>query len=194
MALWDDILLESYKLSKRPDLTLEANIGLRQTVRLAHKSAKFWRDLITVPVLNLDTSVQVQEIDIPTNAPRFRQLAYLRNPDAIDQYYKPVDIADLLDEDNYGRVDVCWGFGTKLCVRAYTPLASYTLAYFAYPNITPATFADWIADDFFDLLVIGTAMNVLQLVGEQEIKGNLEKLFAIELTELKSTNLEIVAR
>jgi hypothetical protein len=191
VALWDDLIGEVNSLTKRPDLVTYSNLALRQAVRTAHKSGKFWRDIVSVTVnIAQDT---VQELDILANTTRFRQAAYVK-AGTCDIYYDPVTIDDLLDADKFVRQDIYWAFGSIIKIRACSPQDSYELAYFQYPDVNPSTFNDWIADQHRDLLTMWAAMTVLGSVGEQEIRGNLEKLALLQLADLQQDSLEIVGR
>jgi hypothetical protein len=98
MALWDDLLDEVYVHTKRPDLVARTELALRHATRAAHKTGKYWRDLVTqaVPV----TLTEVQSVDL-TALTRFRQVATVGPATQPQVKYTPVDIDDLLDHDGY---------------------------------------------------------------------------------------------
>lgn len=192
MALWDDLIAEAVILTKRPDLVNYGNLALRQAVRMAHKSGKYWRDLkkdtITV------ASAQIQEVDLTASTTRFRQVAYLKSGSR-DFWYDPVTVDDLIDSDRYARQNIYYGFGDKLMIRAAGPEETYELAYYQYPIVTPtSSFNSWIAQEHSDLLILWTAMTILGTVGESEIKNTLQPLALLALADLQSDNLEIVGR
>lgn len=193
MATWAELLTEIYSLTNRPDRVAETNLALRQAVRLAHKSGKFWRDLVsttvTLPV------AQVQEIDIASWAPNFRGVATLGSATNELAVFNPVTIDDLLDSDNYARTNVYWGIGTKINIRAANPEELYTLRYYKYPIVFPtASFNSWIADQHADLLILWAAASVLGSLGENDIRDRLNALALVELRELQNSNIEIVGR
>lgn len=192
MALWDELIAEAVVLTKRPDLVNYGNLALRQAIRMAHKSGKYWRDLVE---LTVSPAVQtVQEIDLAAETTRFRQVAYLRSG-TTDKWYDPITVDDLIDADRYPRQDVYYGFGDKIMIRSRGPEESYRLAYYQYPVVSPtSSFASWIADEHRDLLVLWTAMTILGTVGETEIRGTLEKLALIALADLQGDSLEIIGR
>jgi hypothetical protein len=194
MALWDDLITEIYTLTNRPDLVAETALALRQSVRLAHKSGKYWRDLQET-IVPVDANLQVQEVDIPSYMPQFRAIALFQSVNNELTEFKSVTIDDLLDSDGYFRTNVYWGMGTALRIRARNPEAQYKLTYYKYPVVFPtAGFNSWMVDEHSDLLILMAATNVLASVGEQEIKGRLETLAAGELLELQRSNIEIVGR
>ena len=191
---WAELLDEIYTLTKRSDLVAETGVALRNAVRMAHKSGKFWRDLAQVTINNLALDT-VQEVDIPTYLPRLKQVAYIRSTANNDLQLKEVRIDDLLDEDNYARTNVYWGLGTKLKIRAYAAEASYQVAYWRYPVVSPSTaFDSWIAEDHSDALILPAATTVLQMIGENEIRAKLEPLAAQAMRDLIEDNLEMQGR
>lgn len=194
MALWDDLVTEITTITNRPDLTAETSLALRQAVRAAHKSGKYWRDLSIVLKTGLSTTEALQSIDISADLPRFRQMAYVKSGSG-EFFYKAVDINNLLDDYDSYVLDVYYAVGTSLKIRGSAPEASYELCYYAYPIVTPtSSFASWIADEHRDLLVAWGASNVLSMVGEQEIKGRMDQLVALGLADLREDNIELIGR
>lgn len=193
MALWDDLIAEVYTLTNRSDLSAETALALRNAIRAAHKSGKYWRDLVTT-TLTLSETDTVQEVILSDIAPRFRQAAYLKVPDQ-DVYYSPVSIDDLIDADGLVRVNVYWGLGTRLKIRGESSLASLELCYYQYPVLTPTSSVDsWICENHRDLVVMWAASTVLGIIGEQEIKARLDALSAIAFSDLQQDNIEIQGR
>lgn len=196
MPTWSDLLTEVMTLTKRPDMIVQSEIALRQSVRNAHKSGKYWRDLVEVTLTALDLD-QVQSIDIATNLPKFRQMVYIKSTEQEDKYFNPVLVDDLLDNDGYARTNVYWGFGSAIKIRAYSPESSYKFGYWKYPTVpmgTSTTFDSWIAEEHSDLLTLWAAVTVLNQVGENEIRDKLQQLAIIALADLQQDNLETVGR
>ena len=176
--------------TNKPSLVAETNIAIRNAIRTAHKSGKFWRDLVTVSITGVPIA-EVQQIDLSAY-PDFRQLATLESPIA---RMEPVDVLDLYDLDGYKKQNVCWGLGTTLNVRAATPSDTFTLEYFKYPVVNPIEdVATWICDQHEDLIVLWAAATVLTTLGEQEIKARVERLAAMALQDLQSDAIEIWGR
>jgi hypothetical protein len=194
MATWNDLIAEITTLTKRPDLDGEMQLALRQAVRIAHKSGKYWRDLGETTITD-SSSNAVQVFDIPSLAPQFRAVATLGSLSNERLYFNPVTIDDLLDSDGYLRQNVYWGVGTSLKLRASTPEPTYPLTYYKYPLVFPtSSFNSWIADQHSDLLILMAAAQVMGAVGEQEIRSRLEGMIPAELAELQRSNIEIVGR
>lgn len=192
MSLWTDLVAEIISLTNRPDLTAETDLALRQAVRAAHKSGKYWRDLALVSVTGLSEDT-LQDIPL-SNFPQFRQAIYVKSGTG-DKFYKAIAIDDLLDDYNVFKLNVYYGFGTSIKLRSSAPETSYDVAYYKYPIVSPtSSFDSWIADQHRDLLVALAASNVCGMVGEQEIKSRLDVLVNIGMQDLISDNIEIEGR
>lgn len=195
MALWEDLVDEIYSLTGRSDLVVETAAALRQATRQAHKAHKFWRDLREVTLRGLSTATQLQEISLANVSSRFRQMVYLYPAGRADLPLTPVAVDDLLHPEGYLRQHVCWGFGAYLRLRPYSLSDSYVLGFYEYPLLTPtSSYSTWIADSHSDVLTLGAASIVLAQVGEQEIAGRLDRLYAIAYADLVQDNLEIQGR
>lgn len=193
MATWDDLKTDVFTWTSRPDLVAETELALRQAIRMAHRQAKFWRDLTTTTVVpaTLDT---IQQIDLSTDCPRFKQLAYVKSGTE-DKYYNEVTVTDLLDNDGYARADVYWGLGEILNIRASAPEDSYEIAYYRQPITSPPeSIDDWLLADYKDVVVLFAAASVLGMIGEQEIKQRADSLLVIEVTGLIADQNEITGR
>lgn len=194
MATWAEMVAEIYERTKRPDLVSETAQHLKLATRTAHKSGKYWRDLTTVTVSSLPLD-QVQEITLSTAAPRMRAVASIYSAANNKLEYKPITAAELLDEDGYLRVNVYWGFGSVIRLRAAAPEASVLLSYYQYPVVAPeASYSSWIAEEHSDLLVNLASSSLLASVGEQEIARRIDSLIVLQLADLQQDNLEIVGR
>lgn len=193
MALWDDLRGEVKTIINKSTLDAEIDLAMRQAIRAAHKSGKYWRDLAEVS-LTLPTTDAVQSVDLSTYAPNFRQTAYLKIADQ-DIYYSPVQIDDLVDADGFVRANIYWGLGASLKIRGESPMEQMKLCYYRYPIVSPlASMDSWIADQHRDLIVAWTASTILGMIGEQEIKGRMDTLAAIAFADLQQDNLEIHGR
>lgn len=191
MPSWAAMRDEVYIYTNRPELVAETTAALKNAIRTAHKSGKFWRDLV---ITNVATAIeQIQTVNLNDSCPRFRGLAYVR--DATEQHYKPTDIQDLLDADNYAKTNICYGIGTTLKIRAASPQETYEIAYYQYPAIdTGVEYTDWLMDQYDDLVYLWAAATILGTTGESEIKQRLEAMAAIGFADLLQDNIEITGR
>lgn len=194
MALYDEILADVLGWTNKPAMVNETDMAIRQAVRTAHKSAKFWRDLVVQPVAGLSVTDQIQQVDLVSSCPRFRQLAYVK-PTGEDRTYKAVEVLDLFDPDGYARTDVCYGIGNMLMIRPAAAVTDIEICYYAYPVVSPlSALSSWIAENHTDLIVLWAAATVLSLVGEQEIKTRVEGLAKLAYDDLIQDGLELQGR
>lgn len=193
MALWDDLREGVALHTKRPDLSALTDAALRQAIRTAHKSGKYWRDLIKVTVAPESGDV-IQQFNISSQFTRFRQIAYIKNS-ADDFWYRPADISDLVDDYGYAKTDIYYGIGTKLLIRASVPQEQYEVCYYQHPVVSPpSSVISWIAEEYSDVVILWAASTVLSAIGEQEIKQRIDQLALIAFADLQQDNIEIFGR
>jgi hypothetical protein len=191
MTTWAELVTEVMTLTNRTQLIVETDIAIRNAIRTAHKSGKYWRDLKTAQIT--PTQGLVQSFDL-TSLPRMRQVAYLKSAE-VDRYFTSATIDGLLDADGCALADIYWGLGNSLNIRARVPELTYELAYYAYPVVFPKEqLSSWIVDTHTDLIVLWAASSVLTAAGEQEIKKGIDQLAAISFVDLIQDNLEIQGR
>jgi hypothetical protein len=193
MSLYTDVQAGVFAWTNRPEMTAETDIAIRKSVRAAHKAGTFWRDLVTVNLINQPTD-QTQSIDLTANAPNFRQMALVK-PTGVDLQYNPIGIRELLDQDGYPRADIYYVVGNTLNIRANAPTSSISLTYYRMPVLNPISGLDsWIADLYQDLIICDAAASILAMVGEPEVKDRVEKIAASILEDLIEDNTEAVGR
>lgn len=195
MATWANIVTEVGVWTTRPDLLGETNLAIRQAIRNLHRSGRFWRDMTVLnvtPEAGAFNGTGNQRIDMDAY-PFYRQAVYLKYEDS-DTFLKPVDIADLVDQDYFIRDGVYWGMGNYLQIRNSDPQASYELAFLKHPNVAGNTSDSWILTQYPDAVTLVAATIILNAIGENEIKAKVEKLAGGEIRNLIKDNLEIENR
>jgi hypothetical protein len=165
--------------------------GIRSAIRVvtlkAHRKAKFWRDLKTVNVTGL-TSDFVQQLDILTYFPNFRQLQSVEGCNL-------VEIGDLLDEFGAAKVNIALMAGTSLNIKRDTPIGSVVVSYWADPIVAPEeSYSSWIAATQPDLIIAAAAARVLAWNAESEIYKAASTEEATQWLELLQNNVEGIGR
>jgi hypothetical protein len=193
MATWDDLKTDVFTWTNRPNLVTETELALRQAIRTAHRQGKFWRDITTVSIVppTMDT---IQQIDLETYCPNFKQISYIKSG-ARDFYYSEATAQMLLDHDGYAKVDVYWGIGNILNIRACAAENLYEIAYYRQPiTAPPESIDDWLLATYKDVVVLIAAGTILGIVGEQEIKSRVDTLLLLEVAGLQQDQIEITGR
>lgn len=194
MATWDDLKTDVFTWTNKPALVAETELALRQAIRTAHRQAKFWRDLAVIQTTQQSTDTTIQQIDLETECPRFKQIAYVKSA-TLDKYYDEATVKDLVDLDNIARTDIYWGVGNTLNIRAYAPEEYYEIAYYTQPITTPPeSIDDWLLANYKDVVVLFAAGTILGTIGEQEIKQRVDQLLVIEVAGLIADQNEITGR
>lgn len=193
MALWDDLRAEVIKWTNRPALINETDLALRFSIRAAHRTGKYWRDLTTVQ--SVPASQQIQQINLADECPGMRQIAYVKGFNS-DLYLKPVEILDLLDSDGFARTNVYWAVGNYLNVRPYGSFdTGYEICYYQQPAATEDTVTgDWLTSQYQDVPVLMAASTVLRVVGEADIKAGVDAMLALAIADLQQDNIEVIGR
>lgn len=190
MSTYTDIRDAVITWTNRPDLAAETDAAIKNAVRAAHRVNTFYKDLKEVPVTDLPTD-QLQQIDMSAVAADCRKVFAVR-PTGTDLYYTGCSSDDILDDYGLPKVDVYYGLGNYLVVRASAPVSEITITYYKKPTIEPISSLDsWIATEFPDLIIYWAAASVLALIGEQEIKQRVEALARLEAQNLQSDSLSI---
>lgn len=190
MSIYSEIVAGVVAWTNRPEATAEIDLAIRQAVRAAHNSGKFFKDLNTLSVTGLTTS-QIQTIDLASSAPLYRRLATVK-PTGYDVEYKETDILNLFDNDRFPRTDVYWLVGNTLTIRAAAAVPDITVTYYKNPTTSPISSLDsWIGNEYQDLIICWAAATILNLVGEQEIKVRAEAIAAVGLRDLLANNLTV---
>jgi len=188
MTLYTDLRDGIFEWTKRPDLTADTDMAIRQAVRNAHKSGTFWRDLAEEPVTGLAIDQSVQSIDLTAFAAPFRKILKV-GVTGTDQEYTKADALDLLDGYGVKKVDVFWLFGNYLKIRAAAPVEAVTVEYFRHWTVVPITALDsWIPTYYPDLIICSAAASIAAGIDQQDIKTRVEKIAADELALLIAEN------
>jgi len=192
MTTFASLQTKVYTYTNRPDLATETLAALKQAVRTAHKSGKYWKDLTTQTVSGLSTTSLPQTIDLSALS-RPRAIAAV-TPSGLAGSLDPIGLDDVIDVDGYTRTNVYWGLGNTLKVNPAESYSSYVITYYQWPLMDDTNVTSWIVDSYEDLILLWAASTVLGMIGEQEIKGRLEQLAVVELQDLQQDNLEVYGR
>lgn len=176
--------------TKKPLLTAEMDLAIRNAINAAHRADKFPRDLVSVDITGLEPT-RIQSINYTaTPFERFRMLAAV-GPTGVDLGYNVVDALDLFDQDGYARENIAYVAGTNINIRAVAPATELTVQYYQRPDLSDLTeLNDWIVDAHQDLIVLWAAASILTIINEQEIKTRVEKLAVIAYQNLLSDAIE----
>jgi hypothetical protein len=184
VSIYTDLQTAVFAWTNRADLVTETDVAIRSAVRSAHKAGTFTRDLVSVPLTNVDISTQISAVDLVANAPNFRRLISV-GPTGLDTRYDEVFAYNILDPEGFARLNVYWLLGQTLNIRASSPSATITLIYLRNWTTVPiASLDSWIAVDYIDLVAAAAAAQVLSGIGEQEIRQKVEKIAAEQLAQL----------
>jgi len=190
-----ELRAEVVTLTSRPDLDTTGQILLairRATLKL-HTLDYFYRDLSEFSVIFASPSTQ-QAIDTLTMVPRWRSAKYFRYFDAVSntpgKFFKKVDPQNVLDDYSVHRENIWYQAGDIAQFR-YEAEFQYMLAgVYLYPDITPATYASWIAALQPYTIVLEAAATIFKMIGKADEarmvrEDNLENIALLQRTGIQ---------
>lgn len=191
MSIYTDVRDIVYTWTTRTDMTAETDAAISNAVRAAHRAAKFWRDLVSLPLTSQPTD-QIQQIDLSSVATNIRRVGRVYPTGNNYLEYKEHALNDLFDADGYPRTNIYWMIGTTMHIRADAPSSDLTIQYYKHPTVSPiASLDSWIAQMYSDYIGLAAAATVLAMVNEPEVKTRVEKLADTALENLIADNLTV---
>lgn len=184
---------EVYNLTNRPTLVAETLTAIRSATLKLHQSDYFYKDLFETGIEFSPAGVLVQ-FEYRTLLPRWRSLKYLRktNSTGIEQgtLYEVIVPEAVLDSYHINRQNVCYVAGAYLHVRSAVSLQYALLGCYLNPDITESGFNSWIALDHPYAIVFEAAATVFKMIGDTEKFAAYTTLSAIQMQELKISNIQ----
>lgn len=211
-----DLCNEVITLTNRPDLVNETQLAVRAGTLRAHHTDFYYKDLVEQS-LQFSVSQFWQHIQLST-FPNFRALKYLRKyfPGITAANYAPNNLPPLYgfyseggnlpdgrffdvitpEEvlDGYGanRVDVAYIAGQQINCRSGDNFQYLLCGYYQNPNLIPATYSSWIANEFPYAIIYAAAAIIFKTIGYDEQNAAYQNLMSEEITMLRMSNLVAV--
>ena len=157
-----------YTETNRPDLVQETLQAVLEATLSLHTMDSWFKDIIEARVAFDDPTLYIQALDTYA-LPRYRNMAYVRKNDPVltqweqtsgilpQQYRWPPgqfnflvrkDISVVLDAYGYELNDIWYKSGNQINMKSSTPLKYAMVGWYAFPDLQPATFNSWIANEF----------------------------------------------
>lgn len=176
-TLYNNLVADVYALTKRPDLIAETALAIRKATMKAHQ-ADMWKNdisttLIALPVLPLGAQLSFRyavDLTNTANFPLFRKVSSIdeyNNPlTGQELHFKELDSDRILDDYATEEVNYWYQMGKQVNLRANKNLTYLSVDYYHYPNILPAAYTSWIAQEFPDIIVCEAAANIFRTIGK----------------------------
>lgn len=189
LASYNQLIADVYTLTARPDLVAETALAVRKATMKAHL-ADFWvNDIIqalpVMPVISPGSLVSYRYTLDLTNAvtyPFFRKITSVKeynNPlTGQEIQFKSLDPTNLLDSYRLEDINYYSQLGRSVSIRCNKALGTLAVNYYAYPDVTPATYNSWVADQFPDLIVEEATATIFNTVGKDAEAKKLRDNFA----------------
>lgn len=195
MTAYSDAYALTVSLCGRKAMQTDIDLQIKAAIRKGHRAGSFPRDVKTVSVGGLSTSVVIQTIDLSSYCPRLRQLKAVKPTAYQDIWYSDEDIGSLLDPDGFAKQDVYWQVGNTLNVRPANPQTSVDVYYLDLPDLSNlSSSTDWILVNHNELVAHWAAMAILTLLGETEARNGIKELAVEFYEDLIEESVEIIGR
>lgn len=175
-TVYNNIVTSVYALTKRPDLVTETAIAIRKATMKVHM-ADFWKNDLseihyTLPVLAATGVAFRYSLDLTDTVsfPLFRKVSHIKewnNPlVGYEIQLKELDADRILDDYALETINYWYQAGRQVSLRCNKLLVTLNIGYWKYPNIIPATYSSWIAQDFPDIIIEEAASAVFKVIGK----------------------------
>lgn len=209
--VYDELLTGIYTLTARPDLVAETALAIRRATMRYH-SADLWKNDISIVIPNLITISQDSNNIFPsfryqldlTDAityPLYRKVQFIRgisfNVDPLtgmtisDQPidYKELDADRILDDYKIESINYWYQAGQVVNLRCSGNIQNATMGYWQFPNIVPATYNSWIAQQFPDMIITEATAYIYRIIGKTAEAQVLAQEFPENLWMLQQTQI-----
>jgi len=196
MTTLTDLCDDVYTITNRPDLVAETQLAVRAATLKLHQSDFYFRDIFETSI-QFDAEDFKQQFDVSSVVPLFRALKYIRRYDptgtgAAANFYEILSATNLLDSYKQDRVNVAYAAGAYVNINSSVKLQYALLGVYVNPNVTPANFSSWIADNHPFAIVFEAARLLFKQIGFDEMSATFDKLATEQLVEVRMANIQAV--
>ncbi len=203
MADLNSLVQKVFTITNRPDLQAETELAVKSAILQAHRLDYFPKDL-REETLKFTTAEYLQAIEYKTLFPRFKSLKYIRKYDnsttppsnnlwyenGMGSFLKMLTPEQVLDRYSFQLADVCYLAGSLLQIKSSTKLGYVVLGFYQYPDVTPAGFNSWIADECEEgIYFLAAAIVFGTVLSNQSAAGANQAQASQALKQLVSTNI-----
>jgi len=177
-----ELISAVYTQTNRPDLVAETVQAILESTLTIHSVDTFEKDIKEADVVFNDGTLYIQQLDL-SQIPFYRKVAYLRKmdigvnqveqftaPGTVGNFFKKVEIADIIDTYGYERSNIFYQAGSSLNIKSSTPLKYAKLGWYAHPTVStdPAVYSSWIAQELPYTIIYRAAGQVYTMIGEDK--------------------------
>ncbi len=192
---FDELVLEVYDITNRPDLVGETKSALKAATLKAHHLDFFAKDLFETGVTFPELGFR-QALDYIGVVSNFRQLKYLRKAeDACDDtgiFFTVITPEEILDEYGVNRTDVAYVAGRVLQIRSSTEFQFSYMGCYLHPIIREGAYCSWIAQQYPFSIINEAVRKVFKGIGKTDESREYTQLVGEEYELLKLSNIEDV--
>jgi hypothetical protein len=163
---------EVYTISNRSDLVAQTLTAIRSATLKCHQLDYFPKDVFETGVDFL-AEEYYHQLEYNLLLPRWRALKYLKKTDVNGSdslpFFQIIDIP-IQARDPYGvsYSDVCYLAGDVINIKSSTQFRYAILGCYRHPDVTPASYSSWIAEEHPYAIVYEAASTLFKLTGDTE--------------------------
>ncbi len=191
VTLYNSLVQDIYNLTARPDLVNETAVAIRKATMKLHL-VDFWKSdlvsaLYTLPVyVPADFSYRYT-IDLTDTLvfPLIRKVAHVKEYNTPlsgrETQFKELSADRLLDAYLLEDINYWYQVGQSLHVRCNKNLTQIDVGYWKYPNVIPATYDSWIAQQFPDAVIDEACAQLFRIIGKDAEAVRLTAEFPVNV-------------
>lgn len=185
---FDELVLEVFSITNRPDLTTMTESAIRAATLKAHASDFFSKDIFESGI-QFDTTGFIQSWDYVSTFSNFRAFKYFKRvEDENDQDGKLLTILtpdELLDAYGTLKTDIAYVAGRVLEIRASVEFQFSLVGVYVHPIVRVGAYNSWVAEQFPYAIIHEAARRVFKAIGQMEESNGQRELVSEEYAELK---------
>lgn len=192
---FDELVIEVYGITNRPDLVAETASAIRAATLKAHKSDFYSKDIHETGI-EFESASFRQSLDYISLITNFRSLKYLRRVtdenDDSGTFFEIILPEEILDSYGISRTDIAYVAGRVLEIRASVEFSKALLGAYVLPIVRTGAYDSWVAEQFPYAIIYEAARVIFKAIGYDEQSATFTGLVGEEFTLLKLSALSDV--
>lgn len=199
MADFNQLVLDVFTVTNRPDLVAETQMAVKSATLQLHRSDFYYKDIKEV-ALSFDSADYLQSIDYRSLFPRYRALKYLRKYDpaavlsankGVGAFFNIITPDKVLDSYGSALSDIAYAAGTLIQIKSSTSIGYCLIGLYENPVVaTPATYSSWISDEAYYAIVYSAASKLFGTVlGNSAKRDSCAAEAAREFSQIMNSNI-----
>lgn len=187
-ATYNQLVQDVYTITARIDRAAETALAIRRAT-LKYHLADLWKNdianaIVTLPVIPVGSDLSFRyTLDLTNTAtyPLIRKVSNIVEYNAIrtgtEYKFDEYDNDNIMDDYRVERLNYWYQMARQATLRCDKILNQIQVQYWAFPNVTPAGYNSWIADQNPDFISCEAAAYVFAAVGKSDESARFAQMF-----------------